>query len=108
MENELKPINIVDILLDEDNEDPILLMGEDGKKILFDQVAVIPYPVKGETRLYAILKPIDEIEGVGDDEAIVFYVDVRDDDDSLIRIEEDESVARAVFEKYYELLADAN
>ena len=108
MENELQPVNIVDILLDEDNEEPILLMGEDGKQILFDQVAVIPYQVQGETRLYAILKPIDKIEGVEDDEAIVFYVDVRDEDDSLIRVEEDESIARAVFEKYYELLADAN
>lgn len=108
MENELKPIDIVDVLLDQDNKEPITLMDDNGKKISFEQVAVIPYRSRGETRLYAVLKPIDKFEEISDDEAVVFYVDVDENGNSFIKLEEDESVARAVFEKYYELLNDAN
>ena len=37
-------------------------------------------------------------------EAIVFLVDTDDAGNSIIRIEEDEEVAIAVFDKYYDLL----
>ena len=67
-QEEKEAVDIVDILLDEDNEDPITLYDENDKAVKFDQVAVIPL----NNNLYAILKPIDEMEGVADDEAIVF------------------------------------
>ena len=51
-------VGILDILLDEDNEDPITLYDENDKAIQFDQVAIIPM----DEKLYAILKPIDEME----------------------------------------------
>ena len=35
--------NIIDILLDEVNKDPIVLVDENGKKLTFEQIAVIPY-----------------------------------------------------------------
>ena len=43
-------LDILDILLDEDNEDPITLYDENSKPIKFDQVAIIPL----DDRLYAI------------------------------------------------------
>ena len=43
---------------------------EKGEKISFEQIAVIPL----EERIFAILKPIEKTEGVGEDEALVFEV----------------------------------
>lgn len=109
MENkeENKQIDLLDVLLDQDNKEPIVLMDETGKQLTFEQVAVIPYQVRKQDRLYCVLKPLDKIEGIADDEAIVFLVDTDDEGNSIIRIEEDEEVAIAVFDKYYDLLEEA-
>ena len=82
-------------------------MDENGKQMTFEQVAVIPYEVRKDKRLYCVLKPLDKIEGIGEDEAIVFLVDTDDQGNSIIKIEEDEEIAIAVFDKYYDLLEEA-
>ena len=105
--NDVQTIDILDVLLDQDNKDPIVLMDESGKQLTFEQVAVIPYEVRKEKRLYCVLKPLDKIEGIGDDEAIVFVVDQDKDGNSIVKVEEDEEVAIAVFDKYYDLLEEA-
>ncbi len=110
MENNEKnevQLDLLDVLLDQENKEPIVLMDENEKQITFEQVAVIPFEVKKEKRLYCVLKPLDKIEGIGDDEAIVFLVDTDDEGNSIIRIEEDEEIAIAVFDKYYDLLEEA-
>lgn len=63
-------MNPIDALFDENNSDPIKLFNEKGEEIAFDQIAVIP---KGK-RVYAILKPIEQMEGLAEDEALVFQV----------------------------------
>lgn len=93
-------VDILDILLDEDNEDPIKLYDESGKEYKFDQVALIPI----EERLFAILKPIDKIKGVADDEAIVFAVNEKEGEDTTLIVETDEALAMRVFDEYYKLL----
>lgn len=93
-------VDILDVLLDEDNEDPITLYDENNKAYKFDQVAVIPL----DDNLYAILKPVDELEGVADDEAIVFSVNEQDSGETSLVVEIDESIAMRVFEEYYKLL----
>lgn len=103
----VKDLDLLDVLLDQDNKEPIVLMDESGKEITFEQVAVIPYEIKKENRLYCVLKPIDKIEGIGDDEAIVFLVDTDSEGNSVIKVEEDEEIAIAVFDKYYDLLEEA-
>lgn len=104
---ELRPIDLLDVLLDQDNKEPIVLVDENGRQLTFEQVAVIPYEVRKEKKLYAVLKPLDKIDGIADDEAIVFVVDQDDNGNSTIRVEEDEEVAIAVFDKYYDLLEEA-
>ena len=104
---ELQPIDLLDVLFDPDNKVPIVLMDENGKQMTFEQVAVIPYEVRKEKKLYCVLKPLDKIEGIADDEAIVFLVDTDENGNTVIRIEEDEEVAIAVFDKYYDLLEEA-
>lgn len=95
-------MNIKEILLDKNNKDSIDLLDEQGKKTTFEQVAVIPH----KHRLYCVLKPIDHIDGVGDDEAIVFFVDESKEEPAL-RVEFDELEAIKVFRKYYKLLSKA-
>ena len=102
-----KPLDLLDVLLDPDNKEPIVLMDEKGKQLTFEQVAVIPHEVRKENRLYVVLKPLDKIEGISEDEAIVFLVDTDDNGNSVIRVEEDEEIAIAVFDKYYDLLEEA-
>ena len=93
-------VDILDILLDEENESPITLYNENDKPIKFDQVAIIPL----EEKLFAILKPIDEMEGVADDEAIVFRVDEQESGETELVIETDEALAMRVFDEFYRLL----
>lgn len=106
-EQKMEEVDLLDVLLDENNKEPIVFMDETGKKLAFEQVAVIPYDVRKETRLYCVLKPIDKIDGINDDEAIVFLVDTDEDGNSVIKVEEDEEIAIAVFDKYYDLLEEA-
>ena len=93
---------ILDILLDDENDEPIVLVDGEGNEVQFEQVAVIPY----NDRLYCILKPIDEVEGVEDDEAIVFVIDDDDEENPTLTVESDEKTANAVFDKYYKLLEE--
>lgn len=96
--------DILDVLLDEENKDPIVLVDEKGKQLSFEQIAVIPYNEK----IYAVLKPIDKIENIADDEAVVFYVDEREGQAPVLMVETNEKTAMAVFEEYYNLLDEAN
>lgn len=95
-------MDILDVLLDENNREPVTLADESGRAITFEQVAVIPYNGK----IYCVLKPFDHIDGVADDEAIVFRVDENDDGDNIICVERSESIALTIFEQYYDLLEE--
>lgn len=103
--NEQAQIDLLDVLLDKDNRDPIVLMDENGRSISFEQVAIIPmHDVK---LLYVVLKPIDRIDGIADDEAIVFLVVPDKNGNTILRVEEDEQICIAVFNMYYDMLEAA-
>ena len=72
-------VDIYDVLLDEENKEPIVLVDGNGRKTAFEQIAVIPHNEK----LYCILKPVDKTENVADDEAIVFFVNEKGDENVL-------------------------
>lgn len=90
-------MSLVEQLLDPDCESPIKLINENCGEVLFDQIAVIPL----KDKLYAILKPITKIEGVEEDEALVFTIDEEED---TIVVCYDFDIVDQVFEVYYELL----
>lgn len=100
--------DLLGILLDGDNHDPILLANKKGQRIKFEQIAVIPYEADTVKSLYCILKPIDTVPGVGEDEAIVFRV-CHDSEtgESTLHTERDGKVARAVFDRYHSMLAES-
>lgn len=91
--------NQIEMLLDENNTENLKLYDETNKETEFEQVAVIPLNEK----VYAILKPVTEIVGVNDDEALVFVIEEIDDEDCLV-IVDDEKVVDEVFKEYYALL----
>ncbi len=103
VEEEIVKVDLLDVLLDENNTAPIYMTDTNGKRLKFDQIAVIPY---GEDALYCILKPISKIEGINDDEAIVFRVDEDDDGEAVLNLEENEEIAIAVFDQYYSLVEE--
>lgn len=96
-------MDLLEKLLDDDNDGQIRLTNEDGTELVFNHVATIPY---NET-LYAILAPVSDIEGVSDDEAIVFRVEEIDENEHVLVLEEDEPTAMAVFDKYIKLWEDS-
>lgn len=105
-DEDIEKVDILDILLDEENHEPITMYDSKGDKIVFEQVAIIPHERNGEEALYVILKPMTPIPGVKDDEAIAFYVDEDSDGDAILKVEDNEAIAEEVFDKYYELLID--
>ncbi len=95
--------NPMDRLLDVNDSDPIILYGEDGQEIAFEQIALIPL----NERLYVIMQPVELLEGMADDEALVFEI-TEQDDEPVLSVVLDDEVIDAVFEKYDILFAEAN
>lgn len=95
--------NPIDCIFDEDNTDPIVLYNEKGEPVEFEQVAVIPL----DERVYAILKPIKEMEGIGEDEALVFEVveTASDEEEDFLALVVDVDTIDRVF-KVYDGLVD--
>jgi len=97
-EKEKSPI---EILLDQENNENIKLYDEKNNCVEFEQVAIIPI----DEKIYAILRPVAGLDGVGEDEALVFSIEEVDEEDCLVVVDDD-TVVDAVFEQYYKLLKD--
>lgn len=91
----------IDMLLDENNTENIKLYNEENQEVEFEQIALVPI----ENKTYAILKPVNEMEGIAEDEALVFVIDEIDDEDCLV-IVEDDNIVDKVFEEYYKMLKE--
>lgn len=94
-----KEMGEIEKLLDEENSDNIVLVGEDGKEVEFIQIALIPI----DEKVYAILQPVELFDDMEDDEAFVFSVEDIDGEDAIVLVS-DEDVVSQVFSQYYELL----
>ena len=95
----MEELTMIERLLAEDNFDNITLYDDEDQPIEFEQVALIPM----DETLYAILKPAAPMEGVGEDEALVFLVNEVEETLDLVV---DEEVGNAVFALYYEMDAE--
>ena len=93
--------NVIDKLFDEDNNDVIILKNERGEEIAFEQIALIPLKEK----TYCILKPVKPIEGVGEDEGLVFSIETNEEGLEYLALVVDEKVIDDVFDVYDELVA---
>ena len=88
-EKEKSPI---EILLDQENNENIKLYDEKNNCVEFEQVAIIPI----DEKIYAILRPVAGLDGVGEDEALVFSIEEVDEEDCLVVVDDD-TVVDAVF-----------
>ena len=81
--------------------DNVILYDANNNPVEFEQVAIIPM----DERVFAILKPVQAIEGVEDDEALVFEIKEVDDEDVIVLVDDEETATKA-FEIYYDLLRE--
>ena len=96
MKKEVKAINPIDMLFDENNMENIVLYNDKDEPVEFEQVELVML----DNKFYAILQPVKEIDGVSDDEAFAFEI-VRDKEkgDSL-RLVEDDALIDKIFDEY--------
>ena len=92
----MKELTVLQKLLDDENCDNVTLYDEEGKELEFEQIALIPL----EAALYAILRPADPMEGLEEDEALVFLID---EEEEMVTLITDEDLGAAVFREYYKL-----
>lgn len=84
----------------ENDDDIITLLSATGEEIDFVEIAGIAH--KGN--FYAILQPVELLEGMEDDEALVFKVSKNEDGNDKFNIELDDEIIDAVFAEYNRLL----
>ena len=86
---------------DEDNI--VTLLSATGEEIDFVEIAGIAH----EGKFYVILQPVELLEGMSDDEALVFEV-AASGDDAQYSIVLDDDIIDAVFAEYEKLFEQAN
>ncbi len=90
----------IDKLFDENNNDNIVLYNEKGVPTEFEQVALIPL----EGKLYTILCLANPNDDIGQDEGIVFSIDISDNNKKTLQIVSDDEIIGQVFDIYESLL----
>ena len=84
----------------EDEDYIITLVSEDGEEVDFVEIAGIEH----EESFYVIVQPVEPVEGIGEDEALVFLVEEGEDGEDKFTIETDDAILDAVFARYNELI----
>ena len=90
-------------ILDEEEDDIIILKSADGEEVEFVEIAGINL----DGKFYAILQPVELLEGMDEDEALVFEVVRGADGEDSFNIELDDDIIDAVFAEYNRLLDEA-
>lgn len=92
------PESVVDMV--EEDDDIITLVTDEGNEINFIEIAGIAY----RGNFYAVLQPVELLEGMSEDEALVFKVTKGENGQDNFEIELDDAVIDAVFAEYQKLL----
>ena len=85
-------------MAEHDEDEIVTLYDDNGEPIDFYEVACVEY----EGDFYALLEPVEEMEGVEEGEVFIFKVEEsenEDEEDKFIPLE-DEALMDAVFEEY--------
>ena len=90
---------MLDKIYDEENNDVLVLKNENGDEIAFEQIALIP---KGE-KVYLIVKPVQPMEGLGEDEGLVLLINEGLRQFDLVT---EENIIDEVFEVYDQLVEE--
>lgn len=94
-ENQEENVELID-------EEVITLYDDKNNPVDFNEVAVVEY--QGD--FYALLQPVEPMEGLGEDEAIIFKVVQKDEETDEFEPVTDEAVLDAVFNEYLKAEAE--
>lgn len=83
-----------------DDDDIVTLIDDDGEEIDFIEIAGIMI----EEGFYTIMQPVELLDGMDDDEALVFKTEIDGEGDAKYEIELDDAVIDKVFAEYNRLL----
>jgi len=89
----------LDLPLMEDNDDIVTLLSANGEEIDFVEIAGIAH----NGNFYAILQPLHPLEGMEEDEGLVFKVTRGEDGEDKFELELDEEIIDVVFAEYGKL-----
>lgn len=92
-----------DAWLEPSDDETITLKSANGEEIEFEEVAGIAY--KG--KFYAVLQPVELLEGMDEDEALVFRVTRDKNGEDKFEVELDDKIIDGVFKEYNRLLDEA-
>ena len=90
----------IEALLDPQNTENIILYDENDKAVEFEQIALIPL----NNSVYCILKPVETMEDVAEDEAVVFELVDDAENGDVLNIVMEEEVAQQVFDEYKKMI----
>ena len=102
--SEKEKVNAIDAIFDENNTENVVLYNADDEAVEFEQIAIVPI----EEKDYAILKPVVPLEGMNDDEAMVFELQENEDGERQLVMALEEEVIDKVFDIYEKLFEEAN
>ena len=86
----------------EEYEDIITLTSENNEEIDFVNIAQIVY----QSKIYAILQPVELLDGMDEDEAFVFEVKTDEEGQNSFTIVTDDEIVDEVFSRYNQLLEE--
>ncbi len=96
-ENKEKDVELID------EDEVITLFDDEGKPVNFYEVACIEY----KDEFYALMQPVEPLEGMDEDEALIFKVREEDEENDVFEPVTDESILDAVFNEYLNAVAEA-
>ena len=86
----------------EEYDDIITLTSENNEEIDFVNIAQIVY----QSKIYAILQPVELLDGMDEDEAFVFEVETDEEGQNSYTIVTDDEIVDEVFSRYNHLLEE--
>lgn len=83
-----------------DENSIVELVDEDGKPVKFEHLMTLEF----EGKQYVLLAPLDDIEGIGEDEVVILEIQggETEEDDTYVGVEDEELLER-IFERYLEI-----
>ena len=93
--------NLLDVLFDDNDIGSLTLQNEDGEKVEFRRMAIIPY----KDIVYAILKPISGLPEEAMQQGIAMRVEM-EFGEPYLSIEDDEEVLKYLMNEYNRLLKE--
>lgn len=86
----------------EEYDDIITLTSENNEEIDFVNIAQIVY----QSKIYAILQPVELLDGMDEDEAFVFEAKTDEEGQNSFTIVTDDEIVDEVFSRYNQLLEE--